>query len=89
MSAEEIARAVEPFYTTKPEGRGTGLGLSMVYGFARQSGGYLQLSSRPGVGTTACIYIPRHEDAAGRTAILETLRPGGEAQAAEPSKSAA
>jgi len=52
-------RAIEPFFTTKPEGHGTGLGLSMVYGFVRQSGGYLQLASRPGEGTTVRIWLPR------------------------------
>ena len=59
MTQEQQARAVEPFYTTKPEGQGTGLGLSMVYGFARQSGGHLTLFSEVGHGTTARIYIPR------------------------------
>ena len=59
MTAEQMSRAIEPFYTTKPEGRGTGLGLSMVYGFARQSGGHLKLYSEPGQGTTVRIYIPR------------------------------
>ncbi len=59
MTKEQIARAAEPFYTTKPEGRGTGLGLSMVLGFAKQSGGHFQLYSEPGRGTTARLYIPR------------------------------
>ncbi len=59
MTAAQIARAVEPFYTTKPEGQGTGLGLSMVYGFAKQSGGHFKLYSEPGYGTTARLYIPR------------------------------
>ena len=59
MTAEQIGRAIEPFYTTKPEGQGTGLGLSMVYGFAKQSGGHLKLYSEPGHGTTARLYIPR------------------------------
>ncbi|QXI36301.1 hybrid sensor histidine kinase/response regulator [Pseudomonas xantholysinigenes] len=58
MSAEIVARAVEPFFTTKPPGRNTGLGLSMVYGFLRQSGGQLQISSQPGEGTCMRLYLP-------------------------------
>jgi PAS domain S-box-containing protein len=60
MTPEVIARAFEPFYTTKPIGQGTGLGLSMVYGFARQSGGAVRIYSQVGDGTTVCVYIPRH-----------------------------
>ena len=59
MSPETAARVFEPFYTTKPLGQGTGLGLSMVYGFARQSGGFVQLDSRLGVGTDVSVYLPR------------------------------
>ena len=61
MSAETIRRAFEPFYTTKPIGQGTGLGLSMIYGFARQSGGHVRIYSELGEGTTVCIYLPRYE----------------------------
>lgn len=60
MSLETIERAFEPFYTTKPIGQGTGLGLSMIYGFARQSGGQVRIDSEIGVGTTVCLYLPRH-----------------------------
>ncbi|WP_328803972.1 ATP-binding protein [Sphingomonas sp. 8AM] len=60
MSPEVQARAFDPFYTTKPMGEGTGLGLSMIYGFARQSGGQVRIYSEPGDGTTVCIYLPRH-----------------------------
>jgi PAS domain S-box-containing protein len=60
MTAEVIARAFDPFFTTKPLGEGTGLGLSMVYGFARQSGGQARIFSEPGKGTQVCLYLPRY-----------------------------
>ena len=58
MSVETISRAFEPFYTTKPSGVGTGLGLSMVYGFVKQSGGGIDIKSRIGEGTTIRIILP-------------------------------
>lgn len=60
MDQHTIDRAFEPFFTTKPLGHGTGLGLSMIYGFARQSGGQVRIYSELGMGTTICIYLPRY-----------------------------
>jgi signal transduction histidine kinase/ActR/RegA family two-component response regulator len=60
MSSETAARAFDPFFTTKPTGQGTGLGLSMVWGFAGQSGGSVRIQTEPGRGTTVCIYLPRY-----------------------------
>jgi PAS domain S-box-containing protein len=63
MPPDVLAKAFDPFFTTKPLGEGTGLGLSMVYGFARQSAGQIKVSSDVGRGTTFCIYLPKYGDA--------------------------
>lgn len=68
MPPETMSQAFEPFFSTKPVGHGTGLGLSMVYGFTKQSGGHVALYSEIGHGTTVRLYLPRH-DGAGRTDV--------------------
>jgi signal transduction histidine kinase len=59
MDPETLSRAIQPFFTTKPRGKGTGLGLPMVHDFATQHGGALRLISRPGNGTTVEIWLPK------------------------------
>jgi signal transduction histidine kinase len=63
MVPEVAERAFEPFYTTKEVGKGSGLGLSQVYGFARQSGGLARILSRPKRGTTIELYLPIADEA--------------------------
>jgi PAS domain S-box-containing protein len=59
MTSDVVEHAFDPFFTTKPLGEGTGLGLSMIHGFARQSGGQVRIYSEVGKGTTMCVYLPR------------------------------
>jgi len=71
MTPDVAARAFDPFFTTKPIGQGTGLGLSMIYGFVQQSGGQARIYSEPGHGAMICLYLPRHADAAAEPSISE------------------
>lgn len=77
MAPEVLARAVEPFFTTKPAGKGSGLGLSTVYGFAGRSGGTLKITSGPGRGTMVRIYLPRAGADAAMSATTEPDAPPG------------
>jgi CheY-like chemotaxis protein len=90
MASDVIARAFEPFFTTKPFGQGTGLGLSQLYGFLRQSGGFVRLESREGAGTTVRLWLPWHADAdAGANEDLAIDRqPADVPRSAEPVVSA-
>ena len=81
MPPDVVASAFDPFFTTKPMGEGTGLGLSMIYGFTRQSGGQVRIHSEVGSGTTVTIYLPRRVGAAdeegGDLSLAEAPRASG------------
>jgi PAS domain S-box-containing protein len=78
MTAEVARRAFEPFFTTKDVGKGSGLGLSQVYGFVAQSGGHVAIDSAPGAGTTVALYLPATDQQAG-----DRAHPEPQAQAAK------
>ncbi|MFL5280919.1 MAG: ATP-binding protein [Rhodopila sp.] len=86
MPPDVLARAFEPFFTTKPFGQGTGLGLSQLYGFLRQSGGFVRLESQPGLGTNVRLWLPYYSDQSSERSDLTVAvdASGGEEDAVLP-----
>ncbi len=83
MAPDVIARVFEPFFTTKPIGQGTGLGLSMIYGFTQQSGGQVRIDSEVGRGTTVRLVLPRHHGSSEADAAPATLAAAPRAEQGE------
>jgi CheY-like chemotaxis protein len=83
MPPDVVERAFDPFYTTKPIGHGTGLGLSMIYGFAKQSGGQARIDSEVGVGTTVRLYLPRYQGEVGQEVAQASLAQAPRAEVGE------
>ncbi|MCL6308952.1 PAS domain-containing protein [Pseudomonas syringae] len=83
MSADVVRKAFDPFFTTKPIGQGTGLGLSMIYGFAKQSNGQVRIHSVVGEGTTVSIYLPLHQGTVERAEAASSPNLGVVAGAGE------
>jgi PAS domain S-box-containing protein len=83
MPADVLAQVFDPFFTTKPIGEGTGLGLSMVYGFAKQSEGHVRIDSEVGQGTTVRIYLPSHEGELSDAVVAPDLSQSHRAEAGE------